>query len=410
MAGEYRGRGPRAQAAREEGSPPTLTVNGYSEEWLGKGFPWVYADEIEAKSGSPQPGQLVHLRSRKGAPLGVGLWDEGRVAVRRFRRDNGPIDGELLAERLRLARARRPLPPRTTAWRWVHGESDDLPGIRVNVWGEEASIVLDSPGLRVLAEPLCAAILEQQGFERVWLSWRPHSADAELLAPEEVRQLHGPPPVGTVWVEELGLKVGVRPQDGADVGLFCDMRDIRAWLAPHWAGRRVLNTFAHTGMFSLCAAHHGAAEVMTVDLSPAYLERAAENLRANGLDPAAHTFWAEDSFKALDALRRKNRLFDLVIVDPPSFSHGPQGTFSVMRDLGRLTAAALRVLAPGGWLLLACNHGKLSPKEFSKQILDGATRAGQSLRLVHSGSTPVDFPAALDFPESRYLKVWILAS
>ena len=118
---------------------------------------------------------------------------------------------------------------------------------------------------------------------------------------------------------------------------------------------------------------------------------------------------AEDSLAALDRLRRKGERFDLVIADPPSFSHGPRGDWSVTQDLGRLVAACCRVLGDRGWLLVASNHGGLSPKDFGRMVLQGSQKAEVPLRLLHEGSTPLDFPAALSFPESRYLKCWVLS-
>jgi 23S rRNA (cytosine1962-C5)-methyltransferase len=170
----------------------------------------------------------------------------------------------------------------------------------------------------------------------------------------------------------------------------------------------VLNTFAYTGAFSVAAAMGGASRVDTVDLAAPAIERAKKNFEVNGLDVEKHGFWVEDTFKALDRFRRKEVSFDLVILDPPSFAHGPNGVWSVERELSRLVASSLRVLKPGGWILVATNQGSISPKEFQKLIKVGSAKAGRHLRLIHQGSHSHDFPAALAFPESRYLKAWVL--
>jgi 23S rRNA (cytosine1962-C5)-methyltransferase len=255
------------------------------------------------------------------------------------------------------------------------------------------------------------AIRAEREVRSIWLSWRlPDEEDEVAYETADLPQglIWGERPAEDVVVTERGLKVGVRPWEGPDVGLYCDMRDLRAWLEPHWHNRRVLNTFAYTGMFSLAAAAGGAKHVTSVDLSEKYLDRARTNFRLNGLDDSRHEFDARDTFKALDAWRRKGDRFDIVIVDPPSFSHSPEGTWSSRKDLPRMVAAALRVTEPGGWLVVCSNQGKVSPKDFQKQIQAGAQKAERSLRLIHQGSQPLDFPAALDFPESRYLKCWVL--
>lgn len=399
--GRRRGK-PRTGPAAGDG----IVVNGYSERWLRQGFPWVYREEVVARTGSLEPGQVVKIRSRDGRTLGTGVWSSGKVEVRRFRDDDGPIDVALLQERVAMARARRPLPPDTDTWRWVHGENDGLPGIRVDVYGASVSISLDSPSLARLVDPLLGVLQQEAEVAAAWVHRR--GGEDEDWSRVPLGQIAGRRPPGDVLVQERGVSVGVRPWDGSDAGVFSDMRDVRAWLEPHWRGRSVLNTFAYTGMFSVAAALGGATPVHTVDLSDHYLDRARDNFRLNGLDPSQYEFTANDTFKALDTLRRKGHQFDIVIADPPSHSHSEAGTWAVAKDLGRLVAACLRVLAPEGWLVIATNHGGMSPKEFRKLVLAGSHKVGRPLRLIHEGSPPVDYPAALDFPESRYLKCWVL--
>ena len=170
----------------------------------------------------------------------------------------------------------------------------------------------------------------------------------------------------------------------------------------------MLNTFAYTGAFSVEAAAHGAIRVDTVDLAATAIERCRRNFEINELSMEAHGFWTEDTFAALDRFRRGGERFDLIIVDPPSFAHGPSGVWSIESGLSRVVAGCLRVLEEGGWILVATNQGSLSPKEFQKLIKSAAQKVSRRLRIVHQGTTPHDIPAALDFPESRYLKAWVL--
>jgi 23S rRNA (cytosine1962-C5)-methyltransferase len=206
---------------------------------------------------------------------------------------------------------------------------------------------------------------------------------------------------------ERKLAFDVTLKDGPDVGLYTDMREVRAWLESHWGGRRVLNTFAYTGAFSVAAACGGASSVTTVDLSAAYLDRAEINFRANDLEPGNYDFIQSDVFKAMDRLRRTGELFDLVILDPPAFSHSDEGIWSAKRDMPRLVASALRLLDEDGWVLVASNQGEISPKEFRGFVVDGARKAGfKAQEIWFSGQGP-DCPAATWFPEGRYLKVGV---
>lgn len=380
-------------------------MNAYSTGWLKRGFPWVYPAEVVR--GRAEPGAVVRLRGEGGAALGVGVADRGWIAVRRFRRDEGPVDAALIRERVDAARRRRlSIEPGTTAWRLVNAENDELPGLRVDVWGAHLVVTLDSPSLRNLVDPLVAASADAVGgVESVWLAERRDPRDIERRS-VPVAPLRGH--ADDVLVTELGLTYEVRPSLGKDAGLFTDMRTNREWLAPHWDGSRVLNLFAHTGAFSVSARANGAAEVVSVDLSEGYLARARRNFEVNQLDPGE--LFAEDAFRALDRFRRQGRTFDRIVVDPPGYSHSEAGTWQGEKEWPRLAAACLRVLSPGGWLIAASNLGSQSPKAFGGALSEGAERANRELRLLHEGTPGVDHPAALHFPESRYLKFWVLES
>jgi 23S rRNA (cytosine1962-C5)-methyltransferase len=398
----HRGRLPYSPSAGDG-----VIVNGYSEEWQRKGFPWVYRDEVLGRTGSMVPGRVVQIRNRKGEILGTGIWDDsGKIEVRRFRHDEGPIDSELLGLRLKAALDARPMPELTTAWRWIHGENDLLPGVRIDVWDRHLSISLDSDSLGCLLEPLIAELTRLREVDGVWLTTR--GVDSGSGRKLSQGQIWGSPHSGEVEVMERGTRIQVYLGEGQDTGLFCDMRELRTWLESHWTGRRVLNTFAHTGMFSVVAAQHGAAEVISVDLSQRYMDRALHNFRLNGLLAEPHSFLVEDSFKVLDRYRRKGDFFDLVIADPPTLSHSPDGDWFSKGGFPRLVQACSAVTRSGGWMVFASNQGSVSPKDFQRAIQQGARKAGCQLRIIHQGSPPLDFPAALDFPESRYLKVWVL--
>ena len=124
-----------------------MVVNGYSSRWLEQGFDWVYPKELVAKPPKVRSGDMVRIRSEKGAEHGTGIWDEGWIAVRRFRGDHGPIDAALLGERLDRAFSlrRRLIGADTSAFRWVNAENDSLPGIRVDAYGHFLVVSLDLP-------------------------------------------------------------------------------------------------------------------------------------------------------------------------------------------------------------------------------------------------------------------------
>jgi len=277
------------------------------------------------------------------------------------------------------------------------------------VWDDHVTITLDSPSLRGLVSGLVDGVMGLVKPRTIYLTLRPDPRDNQAGISTESEQLIGSHLAGPVTVLERGVRFLVNPDGGHDIGLFPDMRDNRRWFDPHWRDRSVLNLFSYTGAFSVFALHQGAERVTSVDLSEPHLERLERNLAAN--DPNhqwMHESLAADAFKALDRFRRQGESFDIVLADPPPFSRGPDGSFSGEKDTERLIAAMLRVLKPGGLLAIASNVGSLSPRAFQQIVRKSALRTQRPLQLLHTGTQAPDYPAALDFPEARYLKFWVL--
>jgi len=402
----------RTGAARPVSSAD-VAVNGHSDRWLGLGFPWVYPNEVEGGTLTP-PGREVVLRGPQGTCRGRGLTDTGWIAVRRFRDEDAPLDRAWMERVVANAAARRRgvVGGDTTAWRRIHAENDGLPGIRVDGWGRHRVVILDTPSVAPLLPLLVEALVAEGDVDAIWLSYRLDARDRQV----DVSTLRPAP--GLLWgddtrtevlVREDGMVMAVRPWEGPDVGMYLDMRDVRRWLAPRWHGTSVLNLFAYTGAFSVAARRAGAASTMTVDLSRSNLDRARSNFAHNGFDPDGEGWACEDAFKALDRFRRQGLRFDRVIVDPPSFSHGPAGTWSARQDMPRLVAASAAVTAPGGWLVIASNQGQLAPREFRGQVAQGLSKAARTgVELAWFSAAP-DFPARTTFPEGHYLKVGVWA-
>lgn len=384
----------------------SISVNSYSAKWLGKRFPWVYPKEVA--KGSVRPGEWALFRDGSGTVLGTGVLDRGWIAGRVFRHGDGPCDEAWIHGLLDRAAALRDVlvDPETDGYRLVHGENDGLPGIRIDWWSHHATVILDSPSLAVVLPWITSWLEDRRRPRGIHLAYRLDGRDdrnRELSPPPGL--LAGREPSGDVKVRERGIVYGVRPHEGPDVGLYTDMRAVRAFLEPTWGGTRVLNTFAFTGAFSVSAAYNGALETVSVDLSAKYLERAEQNFTFNELSTDNHEFLVEDTFKALDRFRRQGRTFDRVILDPPSFSHGPGGRWSAKKDMPRLVAAAARVSDPGGWILACSNQGDLSPRDFRGMVLSGLSKAKRDAQELHVTSQGPDYPAAAGFPEGRYLKV-----
>lgn len=279
-----------------------------------------------------------------------------------------------------------------TACRLVHGSADAIAGLAVDRFADVAVVHADSaalldewlPALQPLIHGMCPT-----GYVKV------HSHVASRLKPRE-REQFAPglpawgPPRDEVLVSESGVRFAVRPASGLSVGLFLDMRHVRRWLQQHASGRSILNLFAYTCAFGVCASVGGATRVVNIDVSRPYLDWGKANYALNGLAVDAHDFIYGDAFDWLARFHRRSQTFDLVIVDPPSFSSTP---FSVTRDYVRLVESAAHVLAPGGTLLAATNHAATTDRRFEGWLAEGLARAERTGRTVQTWHEPTeDFP------------------
>ncbi len=223
-------------------------------------------------------------------------------------------------------------------------------------------------------------------------------------------------------IRENGVRFELSFSEGYSVGLFLDQRDNRRRFLtghiaagfPFWTGSaglrsgapEILNTFAYTCGFSVCAAKAGA-RTTSLDLSKKYLDWGRRNFALNGLDAAGHEFVFGDAFDWLRRLAKKGRTFDAVALDPPTFSQSKAGgAFRAEKDYGRLVATALPVLKPGGTLFASSNAAMLRPEEFLRQIESAVANAGRRILQRHYAPQPPDFPITREAP--GYLKtVWL---
>jgi 23S rRNA (cytosine1962-C5)-methyltransferase len=278
-----------------------------------------------------------------------------------------------------------------------------VPGLAADRYGDVGVIHADSS--RLLDEWLPDLRAHLEGVvDSAYAKIHPRSA-SRLSAAERAELAREEPVWGprreVVVVDELGARYEIRPAAGLSVGLFLDMREVRAWLRANAQGRSVLNLFAYTCSMGVAAALGGATRVVNVDVSRAYLEWGKRNYALNGCEADDRDFIYGDAFDWLKRFARRGEQFDLAIVDPPSFSSTP---FSVTRDYARLVEAAARVVSPGGMLLAATNHAPTTDARFGDWLRRGlasAQRRGDVIQRWHEPSP--DFPLPPGQPP--YLKV-----
>ncbi len=378
---------------------------------LHAGAPWIFRDAL-GDSPDIADGELVLVVGKDARPLGRGFFDKkGAIAVRMLTTDRADDVPTVVRERLtRALDARRALfeSGETTAFRWVHGEADRLPGLHVDVYGPYASVSFDGTGARAfyVAFGLADALLEAgSSFELAGLVERTRR---EGGGPVPARPLAGPLPEGEVVVREHGLSFAVDLVHGQKGGLFLDQRENRARVEKLSRGRSVLNLFGYTGGFSLHAARGGAARIVTVDSASGAIEAARRNFALNaetlGRAAASAEFVVADAFEYLRDARRRGERFSLVISDPPSFAPSERTRPAALASYVRLHALCAAVVERGGIFCAASCSSHVGEADFLRSVREGAEQAGRafSLREIHGAAG--DHPVIPEFPEGRYLK------
>lgn len=304
-------------------------------------------------------------------------------------------------ERALTLRAARGLTGPDRAFRLMNGAGDHVPGVLIDVYGAWAVVSASTPALRVVADLLAHGLLDRRIARGVVVKRRGRGGAA---AGPAVDAVVGETPPERLVVREGPWQFEVHLATGVNVGLFTDMRDERCRLAAMTAGRRVLNLFAYTGALSVAAASGGAAHVTSVDLSEGVLAWARDHFALNGLDATTHTTVAADVATWLQQAAGERARFDVVLIDPPSYSAARGAPFAIDRDYAPVIAAACELLAPDGDLWLASNTRGFS----LAGAVQAAVPASRRPRLVAQGGLPADYPTEPADVEARYLQTCLL--
>ncbi len=382
---------------------------------LELGHPWVLADRYTRLWPLTKAGELINLADERGRLLGTALADpQERIVARLLGPGRVRLDSSFFEERLGTALALRRDHldlEGSDAYRLVNGEGDELPGLFVDRYRDHLMVQLYSVAWRPHLPLLVAALQRLLTPLGIYEKPRPQ-ATRELAAagPSKryARLLAGAAAPGRSPVGENGLTFQVELEEGLNTGLFLDQRENRRDLMGRVSGRRVLNLFAYTGAFSVAAAAAGAREVVSVDASAAYLDWARENFAVNRLNPKRHSFIAGDCFTVLEELTAAKSRFDVILMDPPSFSTTAKNTFTTRGGTSALVTLALGLLPTGGLLITSSNHQKIDIPDYLKELRRGALAARCDLKVIGLRGQPGDFPYPVTFAEGRYLK-YVLA-
>lgn len=380
-----------------------LVLKPGREKSLKRRHPWVFSGAVAKLTGEPESGETIEIQSSDGEFLAVAACNaQAQIVARVWDWDRRDIDAAFFLARIERAVALRAhLLPTSDTVRLVHAESDGLPGVVIDRYGETVVLQLSSAGAMRWRDAIADAVMEVV---------KPHTiferSDADVLALEglqpSVGLLRGQAPPLPMHIYENGAMYEIDVPHGHKTGFYLDQRANRARVRELAEKRAVLDCFAYTGGFTVNALAGGAAKVTAIDSSGPALELLARNVALNKL-PACECLEG-DVFQLLRKMRDQARSFDLIVLDPPKFAPTAAHAEKASRAYKDINLLAFKLLRPGGLLFTFSCSGGVSSDLFQKIVAGAALDAGVDAQIVDHLSPGADHPVALSFPEGDYLK------
>jgi 23S rRNA (cytosine1962-C5)-methyltransferase len=383
----------------KSGRLPSVLLKPGEDRRVRRGHLWIFSNEVAQAPEGLAPGEPVFFHTAHGDFLGTGYYHpRSLIAGRVVDREDAVLDTAFFERRLRGALELRQTFFRDDAYRWVHGEADDLPGLVIDRFGQTVVVESYAAGMDRLLEPLIEAVKAVHPWEAVIVK-----NDAAL------RKLEGledrvETVAGTVsrphFFEVDGVIAAADLLEGQKTGYFFDQRLNRQAVAALAKGKRVLDVFCHTGGFGLAAAKAGAASVLSIDTSEPALSLGRAAAERSGLAEKTE-FKKADAF---DVLSAEKDAFDIVVVDPPKFAPSKKQLPQAEEAYIRLNALALRRVAGGGFLATASCSQHVERDHFRQILSRAAQQAGRRARIVSFTGAGPDHPVRPSMPETEYLK------
>ncbi len=378
------------------------------EKSLLRRHPWVFSGAVEKVTGNPQSGETVDVLDSNRQFVARAAYSPSsqiRARVWTFNPDE-TLDADFFRRRIVAAIEKRTtlgLPTVTDALRLLHAESDGLPGLIVDRYGETLVLQSLTAGSEFWRETLADLLLEATGCSTIYERSDADVRELEGLAPRS-GLLRGSLAAPTLQITEYGLKFLVNIETGHKTGFYLDQRANRKRVGELAHGRDVLNCFCYTGGFSVHAAAGGAKSVLSVDTSGDALTLGRENMALNGITAEGLDWSDADVFTALRKFRDQNRSWDLIVLDPPKFAPTAAQAEKAARGYKDINRLAFKLLRPGGILATFSCSGGIDAGLFQKIVASAALDAGVEAQIVETLTQGPDHPVSIHFPEGAYLK------
>lgn len=374
------------------------------EKRVWSGHPWVFRSDIARTKGEPRPGDTVRVTASNGRFLCMAAYNpRSQIALRVLSRKEEAIDEGFIRARVRRALDYRRSFADLRSCRLIFAESDGLPAVIVDAFGDVLVMQCLCLGMEQYKEPICDALMEEM-----------HPAGIYERGDVPVRELEGLPQVtgtlrGTVpdrvLMEENGIQFYVDVKQGQKTGYFLDQKENRAAIAPFVKGGTVLDCFTHVGSFALHAAKYGAARVTGVDISEFACGCARENAALNGFDNV--DFVAANAFDFLKEQSSAGAQYDVVILDPPAFTKSRSSVEAAERGYKEINLRGMKLVKNGGYLVTCSCSQHMLPGQFKDVVLSAARDARVNLFQAEYRTQGRDHPILPAAPETQYLKCGI---
>jgi 23S rRNA (cytosine1962-C5)-methyltransferase len=385
-----------------------ITLNSGREGSVLRHHPWIFSGAVKKVEGNPIDGQTVEVFTSDTKWLARGSYSSKsqiRVRILSFNLDEH-VDADLIRSRVANAIALRKesaFISDCNAFRLIFGESDGLPGVITDCYGDFLVCQFLSAGAEFWKDEIVRQLNEQWPcagiFERSDSESRQKEGYQDRIGP-----LSGELPPPLIEVSEGKLKFLADVHKGHKTGFYLDQRINRAIMMKYAENREVLNAFSYTGGFGIAAGLANAGRITNVDTSQETLDLAGQNYSLNGIEAEKVEYVKEDVFNLLRTYRDSRRQFDLIILDPPKFVASASQLSGGTRGYKDINLLAFKLLRPGGILFTFSCSGYVKPDLFQKIVADAAVDAGREAHVLEYLSQGPDHPVALNFPEALYLK------
>jgi 23S rRNA (cytosine1962-C5)-methyltransferase len=387
---------------------PDIYLKKNEDKRLRKGHLWVFSNEVDTQRSPLEQfsaGDLVQVKSDDGKVMGTAYVNPQALIYARLlsRKANLKCGGNFFKERLSTALALREKLFSQPYYRLVFGESDGLPGLVIDRFGDVLSVQITTAGMEQRKDILLAALIELLAPTAIILKNDNSQRQLEGLSLES-EVAYGQLP-DTLIIEENGAKFKIDIIDGQKTGWFYDHRSSRAQLAGFANNQRVLDLFCYTGAWGIPAALAGATEVTSVDASEGALALALENARLNGVEDKMH-FVRSDVFEFLKQARLDNQLYDIIVLDPPALIKRKKDFKQGYEAYRRLNHLALQVLSKNGILVSASCSFHLTRENLHELLRSSGRHIDRHLVFFASGGQAPDHPIDPAAPETEYLKTF----